>query len=208
MKKVLLLAGLMLVLGCTRAGIVTDLSDLRVGDRTQVEGTLVALTQRGFILADKAGNNAYVYVGPDFDSEYYTIGDHVDVKADVTSYRGLVELQNAVVNRRGAANHYYPSPYEITESDFQTYISSPQRRVEYISSTGAIVSNMIDKFYLFLSGDSSGDLEFEFPVVDMNQYLYSNTGKEARIEGYSLWSKDYDSNTSVLCVVLTSIEFI
>ena len=205
MKKVLLLAGLMLVLGCTRAGIVTDLSDLRVGDRTQVAGTLVALTQRGFILADKVGNNAYVYVGPDFDPGYFTIGYHVEVKADVTSYRGLVELQNAEVDMIGPANHYYPSPYEITESDFQTYISSPQRRVEYISSTGVIVPNTLgNMFYLVWGEDYSRALEFEFPVVDMNQYLR----KQVKIEGYSLWSKDYESNTSVLCVVLTSIEFI
>ena len=205
MKKVLLLAGLMLVLGCTRAGVVTDLSDLRVGDRTQVAGTLVALTQRGFILADKVGNNAYVYVGPDFDPGYFTIGYHVEVKADVTSYRGLVELQNAEVDMIGPEDYYYPSPYEITESDFQTYISSPQRRVEYISSTGVIVPNTLgNKFYLVWGEDYSRAIEFEFPVVDMNQYLR----KQVKIEGYSLWSKDYESNTSVLCVVLTSIEFI
>ncbi len=205
MKKVLLLAGLMLVLGCTRAGIVTDLSDLRVGDRTQITGTLTALTQRGFILADKAGNNAYVYVGPDFDPGYFTIGDHVEVKADVTSYRGLLELQNAEVDMIGPEDYYYPSPYEITESDFQTYISSPQRRVEYISSTGVIVPNTLgNKFYLVWGEDYSRAIEFEFPVVDMNQYLR----KQVKIEGYSLWSKDYESNTSVLCVVLTSIEFI
>ena len=205
MKKVLLLAGLMLVLGCTRAGIVTDLSDLRVGDRTQITGTLTALTQRGFILADKAGNNAYVYVGPDFDPGYFTIGYHVEVKADVTSYRGLLELQNAEVDMIGPEDYYYPSPYEITESDFQTYISSPRRRVEYISSTGVIVPNTLgNKFYLVWGEDYSRALEFEFPVVDMNQYLR----KQVKIEGYSLWSKDYDSNTSVLCVVLTSIEFI
>ncbi len=205
MKRILLFLAIMLGVACTRMGTVTDLSTLKVGDRTQIAGTLTALTQRGFILADNVGNNAYVYVGPDFDPGYFTIGCHVEVKADVTSYRGLLELQNAEVDMIGPEDYYYPSPYEITGSDFQTYISSPQRRVEYISSTGVIVPNTLgDKFYLVWGEDYSRAIEFEFPVVDMNQYLR----KLVKIEGYSLWSKDYDTNTSVLCVVLTSIEFI
>ena len=200
MKRILLFLAIMLGVACTRMGTVTDLSTLKVGDRTQIAGTLTAL-----ILADKVGNNAYVYVGPDFDPGYFTIGCHVEVKADVTSYRGLLELQNAEVDMIGPEDYYYPSPYEITGSDFQTYISSPQRRVEYISSTGVIVPNTSgDKFYLVWGEDYSRAIEFEFPVVDMNQYLR----KQVKIEGYSLWSKDYDTNTSVLCVVLTSIECI
>ena len=205
MKRILLFLAIMLGVACTRMGTVTDLSTLKVGDRTQITGTLTALTQRGFILADKVGNNAYVYVGPDFDPGYFTIGCHVEVKADVTSYRGLLELQNAEVDMIGPEDYYYSSPYEITGSDFQTYISSPQRRVEYISSTGVISPNTLgDKFYLVWGNDYSRAIEFEFPVVDMNQYLR----KQVKIVGYSLWSKDYDSGTSVLCVVLTSIEFI
>ena len=107
MKRILLFLAIMLGVACTRMGTVTDLSTLKVGDRTQIAGTLTALTQRGFILADEVGNNAYVYVGPDFDPGYFTIGCHVEVKADVTSYRGILELQNAEVDIIGDQEQKY-----------------------------------------------------------------------------------------------------
>lgn len=206
--NIILLASLLLVMACSKTGKQESISSLTDGRRANVEGMIAALSRRGVILTDNRGDNVYVYVGPDFDHTSFKVGDCVRVDADVASYRGLVELKNPTIERIGYDSCNYPYPYEVTESGFYDYISS-LRSPEYMCSTGRILPNEAgNMFYLVWSQDYSRTLEFEFPVIDMNQYLYANAGKEVRVEGYNLWAKEYDSGNEVLCVVLTNIEFI
>ena len=63
--NIILLAGLLLVMACSKTGKPESISSLTDGRRATVEGMIAALSRRGVILTDNRGDNVYVYVGPE-----------------------------------------------------------------------------------------------------------------------------------------------
>lgn len=172
-----------LLMSCSK----DSLDSIKVGDYTHLEGCVImAKTRRGVVVTDKSGtNNVYVYVGPNFNYEDYNVADVVDVSADVTLYNGMIELQNPdirIISQNVLVS--YPTPISIDKYNFMDFINSGNKTSVYVSSYGQLVTdNNGARFFVKLDGADTYELELEYPVDDLRDYI----GQYVTVSGFSLF---------------------
>lgn len=191
----------LLITSCSKESI----DNLRIGDYTHLEDcTIMAKTRRGIVITDMLRTNSvYVYVGPNFNYQDYNISDVIDVSADVTLYNGKIELQNPDIRTVSQnASISYPFPISIDKNNFTDFIESGKVTCEYIASHGKLVTdNNGTRFFVKLEGSDTYELELEFPVDDLRDYI----GQYVTVSGYSLFPSGTD-NYKGLKIALVQLQ--
>ncbi len=172
----------LLATSCSKVSI----DSMKVGDYTHLEECIImAKTRRGIVITDRSQKSVYVYGGPDFNYQDYDVSDVVDVSAGVTLYNGMIELQNPdirVVSRNTSVS--YPLPLSIDKYNFMDFMNSGKMTSEYISCYGRLVTdNNGARYFVKLDGTDTYELELEFPVHDLRDYL----GQNVAVSGYYLF---------------------
>ena len=182
-----------------------SIDNMRVGDYTRLEEcTIMAKTRRGIVITDRLKTNSvYVYVGPNFNYQEYNVSDVIDVSADVTLYNGMIELQNPdirIVSQKGSVS--YPFPVNIDKNNFMDFIEYGKKTSEYISSYGKLVTdNNGARFFVKFDGADTYELELEYPVDDLRDYI----GQYVTVSGFSLFPSGTGDYIS-LKIALTQLQ--
>ena len=178
---------------------------MRVGDYTRLEEcSIMAKTRRVIVITDRLKTNSvYVYVGPNFNYQEYNVSDVIDVSADVTLYNGMIELQNPdirIVSQKGSVS--YPFPVNIDKNNFMDFIEYGKKTSEYISSYGKLVTdNNGARFFVKFDGADTYELELEYPVDDLRDYI----GQYVTVSGFSLFQSGTGDYIS-LKIALTQLQ--
>jgi len=173
---------------------------LKVPDNASisVEGNVVGLTQRGFLVSDDIGNMLYVYGGKEWECSI-SVGDYVIAEGTMSTFWNNREMILTNVERVKAGVIPDIEPYELTESNLNRFAlasNSPMPvKAVGVVRYGAPYCNIV-------LGNSPIALSVEFPLDDMSVY----DDKEVEMSGYYLWTSTPDDNQIYVDVLLTDIS--
>lgn len=110
----------------TQAGnpnVVNNISDITANGTYTVKGTIVAKSQKGFIVGDGTG---YVYYyNSSYDQNAYNIGDKVKLSGSVVTYGGVFEFDNSTtIETATESNYVEENPTVLSGSDMDSRVSS------------------------------------------------------------------------------------
>ncbi len=89
--------------------VVNNISDITAAGTYTVRGTIVAKSQRGFIVGDGTGYIYYYNTG--YDQSAYNIGDKVKLSGSVVAYGGVFEFNNSTYSANLEAVCNFDSTY-------------------------------------------------------------------------------------------------
>ena len=122
----------------TQAGnpnALDNISDITATGAYAVQGTIVAKSQRGFIVGDGTG---YVYYyNQNYVQDDYNIGDMVKIAGNVSVYGGVYEFTNtATITPANSSNYVAEDPTVITgeEMDARVASTTPAQLSNYTST--------------------------------------------------------------------------
>ena len=104
----------------TQAGnpdVINSISDITAEGTYAVQGTIVAKSNRGFIVGD--GTGYIYYYNQNYDQNSYNIGDKVKLSGSVIVYNGVFEFNNlTTITAATESNYVEENPTVISGSDF------------------------------------------------------------------------------------------
>ena len=102
---------------------VNNISDITAAGNYKVRGTIVAKSQRGFIVGDGTG---YVYYyNTNYTQADYSIGDKVKLDGAVVAYGGVFEFNDATtVTSATESNYVAEEPTVLTGAQMDSRVSS------------------------------------------------------------------------------------
>ncbi len=187
----------------TQAGnpnIVDNISDITAAGTYTVKGTIVAKSQRGFIVGDGTG---YVYY---YNKEYtqadYNIGDKVKLSGSVVAYGGVFEFdESTVITPATESNYVTEAPTILTGSQMDTRVASttPAQLSTYVQYEGTL--SVSGTFYNItnIDGASTAKGSISYPI---NTNFTSLNGKTVKVTGYYVGV----SSSQYYNTMLSSIE--
>lgn len=169
----------------TQAGnpnIIDNISDITATGTYTVQGTIVAKSQRGFIVGDGTG---YVYYyNPNYTQSDYAIGDKVKLAGSVSIYGGVFQFTNsASVNSSDTSNYVAEDPTALTGSQMDTRVGSttPAQLSSYVQYEGVL--SVSGNYYNITSieGANTAKGSISYPI---NTDFASLNGKQVIVKGY------------------------
>jgi RPA family protein len=131
----------------TQAGnpnLVTIISDITAEGMYTVQGTIVAINNRGFVLGDGTGYVYYYYGSSGFEPDDYAIGDMVKLSGSVVSYGGVFEFNNSTtITYVDESNYVAEEPTVLSGADMDARVAStsPAQLSSYIQYEGTLSVN-------------------------------------------------------------------
>ena len=131
----------------TQAGnpnMVTIISDITAEGMYTVQGTIVAINNRGFVLGDGTGYVYYYYGSSGFEPDDYAIGDMVKLTGSVVSYGGVFEFNNSTtITYVDESNYVAEEPTVLSGADMDARVAStsPAQLSSYIQYEGTLSVN-------------------------------------------------------------------
>ena len=128
----------------TQAGnpnLVTIISDIIAEGTYTVQGTIVAINNRGFVLGDGTGYVYYYYGSSGFEPDDYAIGDMVKLSGSVVSYSGVYEFNNSTtITYVDESNYVAEEPTVLSGADMDARVAStsPAQLSSYIQYEGTL----------------------------------------------------------------------
>ena len=163
------------------------------GTDVTISGTVVAVTQRGFLLGDGT-EMLYVYGGPEWNL-CVEKADRVKVSGKMSTYWNNRELILTKVDVIGKVAISETSPYHIDALNIRSFAQSDSKPL-MVQVEGVLTSGEYD--YVIQVGDSDIILALEFPMLDLSRYL----GKTINMTGYYLWTSTTEAGNLVMEVIL------
>lgn len=166
------------------------------GSKLSLYGTILATTQRGFLLNDYTGN-IYVYGGPEWKSNVKA-GDYVRVSGIMGTYWNNRELQVPEVEIIGNGKVNQQTPVELTAANI-TEFANANHTPRLVHIQGVLkYDNLNYNIYL---DNSEIQASLEFPENDISQYF----DKLVDITGYYLWTSTGSNGKLYMDIILTDI---
>ena len=128
----------------TQAGnpnLVTIISDITAEGMYTVQGTIVAINNRGFVLGDGTGYVYYYFGSSGFEPDDYAIGDMVKLSGSVVSYGGVFEFNNSTtITYVDESNYVVEEPTVLSGADMDARVASttPPQLSSYVQYEGTL----------------------------------------------------------------------
>ena len=163
--------------------VVNTISEITATGNYTVEGTIVAMSQRGFVVGDGTGY-VYYYVGSEFSTNY-GIGDIVKLSGDVQAYGGVFEFTSSATLTEGDDSNYEDEdPTVITGADMDARVASttPAQLSNYIQYEGTLTINGTHYNITDITGATTAIGSISYPL-DADEVEALN-GKHVTVKGY------------------------
>ena len=162
--------------------IVDNISDITAAGTYTVKGTIVAKSQRGFIVGDGTG---YVYYyNQNYTQADYNIGDKVQLSGSVVVYGGVFEFNNSTeITTATESNYVTEAPTILTGSQMDTRVASttPAQLSTYVQYEGTLTINNNHYNISGIDGASTAIGSISYPL---NTDFTSLDGKIVKVKGY------------------------
>ena len=169
----------------TQAGnpnIVDNIEDITAAGTYAVKGTIVAKSQRGFIVGDGTG---YVYYyNQNYAQSDYNIGDKVKLAGSVVVYGGVYEFNNSTtVTAATESNYVAEEPTVLTGSQMDTRVGSttPAELSTYVQYEGVLTISDTHYNITSIDGASTAIGSISYPI---STDFTSLSGKTVKVTGY------------------------
>lgn len=161
---------------------VNNISDITAAGTYKVRGTIVAKSQRGFIVGDGTG---YVYYyNQNYTQADYNIGDMVELNGSVVAYGGVFEFNNTTtVTAATSSNYVAENPTVLSGSDMDTRVASttPTQLSSYVQYEGTLTVSGTYYNITSIDGASTAMGSISYPL---NTDFTSLNGKKVKVTGY------------------------
>lgn len=187
----------------TQAGnpnVTNNISDITSAGTYAVQGTIVAKSQRGFIIGDGTG---YVYYyNSSYDQSAYNIGDKVKLSGTVVAYGGVFEFNNSTtVTSVTESNYVEGTPTVLSGSDMDSRVSSTTsaQLSSFVQFEGTLSVNGTYYNITDIDGATTAQGSISYPI---NTDFTSLNGKTVKVTGYFVGV----SNSKYYNTLIGSIE--
>jgi len=170
----------------TQAGnpnLVDSVSDITEAGEYEVKGTIVAMSNRGFILGDGTGY-VYYYYGDGFaNNNNYIIGDIVKLSGSVVAYGGVFEFnKSTTITAETSSNYVAENPTVLTGSQMDTRIGSTDASLStYVQYQGKL--SVSGTYYNITSIDGASTAKGSISYPTSTSFT-SLDGKNVIVKGY------------------------
>ena len=162
-----------------------------------IDGTVMAVTQRGFLLSDDT-DLIYVYGGPQWEVSV-DIADEVEVCGLLSTYWNNREILLGSIRITGKGNVSTTVPYELTASNKLSFAQAGYKP-RLVTVEGLLTYDGLT--YNIIVGDDTITLTLKFPIINLSGYL----NKSVKVTGYYLWTSTSDDDELYMDIILTDIE--
>lgn len=162
--------------------VVDKISDITAAGTYAVQGTIVAKSQRGFIVGDGTG---YVYYyNQDYTQSDYNIGDKVKLSGSVVVYGGVFEFNNtATVTAVKESNYVAEEPTVLTGAQMDSRVASttPTQLSNYVQFEGTLSVSGTHYNITNIDGATTAVGSISYPL---NTDFTSLADKTVKVTGY------------------------
>ena len=182
--------------------VVDNISDITATGSYTVKGTIVAKSERGFIVGDGTG---YVYYyNQNYDQSAYNIGDKVKLAGPVVAYGKVFEFNSETVVSESETSGYDPTnayPTELTGAQMQTIVGSSDNRLsDFVVYHGTLSVSGTYYNIIDIAGATSATGSISYPL---NTDFASLDSEQVTVIGYFVGVSSTRYNTMIGAVVKT-----
>ena len=171
----------------TQAGnpsTIDNISDITEAGTYTVQGTIVAISNRGFILGDGTGY-VYYYYGAEFESGDYDIGDVVKLSGTVVVYGGVFEFDNNTsITYVEESNYVEEDPTVLSGADMDARVASttPAQLSSYVQYEGTFTISGTHYNVTNITGTTTAIGSISYPLNA--DEIAALDGKQVKVTGY------------------------
>ena len=162
--------------------VENNISDITKTGTYNVKGTIVAKSQRGFIVGDGTG---YVYYyNKDYAQNDYNIGDIVKLSGDVSVYGGVYQYTStATISNATGSNYAEEAPAVLNGSQMDARVASttPPQLSGYVQYQGTL--SISDTHYNITNIDGATKAQGSISYPLSTEFTELN-GKTVKVTGY------------------------
>ena len=161
---------------------VDNISDITAAGTYAVQGTIVAKSQRGFIVGDGTGY-AYYY-NQNYTQDNYNIGDKVKLSGSVVAYGGVFEFNSeTTITAAAESNYVAEDPTVLTGEQMDSRVASitPTQLSNYVQFEGTLSVSGTYYNITNIDGASTAKGSISYPL---NTDFTSLDGKTVKVTGY------------------------
>ena len=185
---------------------INNISEITAEGTYAVRGTIVAKSQRGFIVGD--GTGYIYYYNTSYDQSAYNIGDKVKLSGSVVAYGKVFEFNNSTTVTASTTSNYDPAnayPTELTGAQMQSIVGSSTNRlsdfVVYHGTLSVSVSGNNTYYNITnISGATTATGSISYPL---NTDFASLDGEQVTVIGYFVGISSTRYNTMIGEIVKT-----
>lgn len=185
----------------TQAGnpnVVNNISDINTTGTYAVQGTIVAMNSRGFVVGDGTGY-AYYYSGDNFSTPY-TEDSIVKISGQVTTYNNVYQFQNTSTLEDASSSNYNNTPaIQVLDAAAIGNYSTGNHLSDYVQFEGKLVKS--GNYYNLQVEGLSTDASISFPTSEQTTTMTGLIDKQVIVKGYFAGVSSSHFN-----VILGSIE--
>lgn len=185
----------------TQAGnpnVVNNISDINTTGTYAVQGTIVAMNSRGFVVGDGTGY-AYYYYGDNFSTPY-TEDSIVKISGQVTTYNNVYQFQNTSTLEGASSSNYNNTPaIQVLDAAAIGNYSTGNHLSDYVQFEGKLVKS--GNYYNLQVEGLSTDASISFPTSEQTTTMTGLIDKQVIVKGYFAGVSSSHFN-----VILGSIE--
>ena len=161
---------------------VNNISDITTTGTYAVQGTIVAKSQRGFIVGDGTG---YVYYyNQNYTQADYNLGDMVKLAGAVVIYGGVYEFDNsATITPATSSNYVAEEPSVLTGEQMDARVASttPAELSSYVQYEGILTVSGNYYNITNIEGATTAKGSISYPI---DTEFASLNGKQVKVTGY------------------------
>ena len=161
--------------------VINNISDITAAGNYVVRGTIVAKSQRGFVVGDGTG---YVYYyNQNYTQANYNIGDKVKLSGAVVAYGGVLEFNaSTTVTAATESNYVAEDPTVLSGSDMDARVGSSTAVLSsYVQYQGKLTVSGTYYNVTDINGATTAKGSISFPL---NTDFTSLDGKTVTVTGY------------------------
>jgi uncharacterized repeat protein (TIGR02543 family) len=172
----------------TQAGnpnTIDNISDITEAGNYTVQGTIVAISNRGFILGDGTGYVYYYHGSSGFEPGDYDIGDIVKLAGSVIVYGGVYEFNNSTtITYVEESNYEAEEPTVLSGSDMDARVASttPPQLSSYVQYEGTLSVNGNYYNITNIEGATTAIGSISYPLN--GDEITALDGKQVKVTGY------------------------
>ena len=159
-----------------------NISDITAEGDYTVQGTIVAISNRGFILGDGTGY-AYYYEGSGFAPNDYTIGDKKKMVGTVSSYNHVYQFPDGTTITDVTTSNYDNTPaVQVLDAAGMSAYNNDLHLSDYVQFEGTLVKS--GNYYNIQVADLATDASISFPTSAQTAALDALENKTIVVKGY------------------------